>query len=176
MEVPDFSSQSSKSPVPSDSFDMNSFPQSIDGIAANPNPIPISIPPTSYSPPQPMSQPPSKTIMKAKSNEFLDKRSRGTHCSSSTVEHNISEKKRIGANEPVHQRAVRPARGGPPSPASHVVLGRLHSQEQGDCSHRDHQEDPLPRVCREGAAAEGPRCGGDPRGSPSLLVQRPAAQ
>ena len=95
MEVPDFSSQGSKSPVPSDSFDMNSFPQSVDGIAANPNPIPISIPPTSYSPPQPMSQLPSKTIVKAKSNEFLDKRSRGTHCSSSTVEHNISEKKRI---------------------------------------------------------------------------------
>lgn len=95
MEVPDFSTQSSKSPAPSDSFDLNGFPQSVDGIAANPNPIPISIPPTSYAPPQPMSQPPSKTIVKAKSNEFLDKRSRGPRCSSSAVEHNISEKKRI---------------------------------------------------------------------------------
>ena len=81
MEVPDFSTQSSKSPVLSDSYDLNSFPQTVDGIPVNQSSLPVSIPPTSFSPPQPVSQPVSqplsKTIVKAKSTEYMDKRSRG---------------------------------------------------------------------------------------------------
>lgn len=70
------STQSLASTVPSDSYNMNSFPQTMNGFSVSPNSIPISMPPTSFSPPQPIAQPPIKTIVKAKSNEYIDKRSR----------------------------------------------------------------------------------------------------